>query len=61
MKSSSGEVVPADTVTNGIEEVWFHSLFLQIPSNAEQMCLLISNTLGGRIYIPSCWISSYVC
>ena len=27
MKSSSGEVVPADTVTNGIEEVWFHSLF----------------------------------
>ena len=25
VKSSSGEVVPADTVTNGIEEVWFHS------------------------------------
>ena len=36
VKSSSGEVLPADTVTNGIEEVRYQTIFIQIPSNAEQ-------------------------
>ena len=57
VKSSSGEVVPADTVTNGIEEVWFHSLFHQMLNK----CVLIYNTLGGRGYVPICRTSGYVC